>query len=384
LNLPILGNIQLGPWAGSLLTILWIVGVINAINLVDGIDGLASGLSLISVFGLGTIAMINGQTYTVLLCLSLAGSLAAFLRFNFSPARIFLGDTGSMFLGFMLAALAITSSSRASGSVMLLSPVLALGFPIFDTVTSMLRRLLRGRSPFFGDRAHTHHRLLDYGYSQRQVALILYAIALMCVFSGIISQIFYPHEILPLFAIGLYAGVVIMVAWVNGFLRLRHILRISMCHKRNVKFDAFTRWAAVAVEANAALDVDDFFRIGCKQLNLRFIEARYADSQAVIASTRVKEEKEENRIICDPVESIQVRDAAGEAVQIRYQLDHIYSLSNQTDEDARETDKLEHQDVMACLAHLFASIRIGDWDKHRIIEPFASPEDEKTVEFFQE
>lgn len=363
-QLPLFGSIHMGPLVGSLVTIVWIVGVINAINLVDGIDGLATGLSLISTLGLAAIAIINGHTFTVLLCLTLAGSLLAFLGYNYNPARIFLGDAGSMFLGFMMATLSLMGASRAGGTVMLLAPVLALGFPIFDTITSMLRRILRGRSPFIGDRSHTHHRLLDYGYSQRQVALILYAIALMCVLSAVICQVVYPRDILPLFAVGLYALVVVFVAWINGYLRLRHIFRVSMCRKRNSKFDAFSKWASMALNDNEQINIEDIFRAGCKDLNLRFLEIAYLDPPEVILSFRAKAERRDYLIACDPVESTVVNDADLTPLRIRYQLDHVYDLAMLADENIREADKLEHQDVVACLAHLFSRIRIAQIDNH--------------------
>lgn len=361
-NLPFIGTVNLGVVGGMILTILWVVGMINAFNLVDGVDGLAAGLALVSSIGLGIVAALNGHTMVVLVCLGLAGSLSGFLVFNFHPAKIFLGDTGSLFLGFTMATISLLGASKTTGSIMLLTPMLALGFPIFDTVTSMIRRILRGRNPFIGDRSHTHHRLLDYGYTQRQVVLILYSVAIMCTISSILSQILYPQDRGPLLAIGIYASVVIFIAWINGYLRLRHALRVSWCRARNGKLESFTKYARLSYQSDASLaNLQEIMRLGCKELQLRFLEMGLDGDPdgEVLISVSLKGGEDVDNALLDPVEELRVQDAGGRLLAVHYQLNHRNDRFEQWDEHAREMDKLEHQDVMACLAHLFNSIHVG-------------------------
>ncbi|MCB9655226.1 MAG: undecaprenyl/decaprenyl-phosphate alpha-N-acetylglucosaminyl 1-phosphate transferase [Deltaproteobacteria bacterium] len=162
------------------LTVLWFVGVINALNLIDGLDGLASGLALFAAVVLFTVSF---QDHAVVLCLvsaALGGSLLGFLFFNFNPAKIFLGDSGSMFLGFALAAISVWTQRKGATVVALAVPVLALGVPILDVTLSVVRRVGRGRSPFTPDREHVHHRLLALGLSHRRAVVTLYGLG--CVF----------------------------------------------------------------------------------------------------------------------------------------------------------------------------------------------------------
>ena len=188
------------------LTVIWLVGITNALNLVDGLDGLASGIAFIVCMTIGAIAYMNENSGIVFIALSLAGSIIGFLRYNFYPAKIFLGDSGSLLLGFLLAVISIQASSKGATLVAVLAPILALGFPIVDTLLSMIRRLLqsihiidyptkngrfrtvffKGFSVFKADKDHTHHRLLRIGFSQRKAVVILYAI---CVALSILSLV---------------------------------------------------------------------------------------------------------------------------------------------------------------------------------------------------
>lgn len=168
-------DIQLPLWLDNFLLICWIVGVINVVNWLDGLDGLATGISTIAaliLFFLSLAPFVN-QPATALLAVILFGSSLGFLRFNFNPARIFLGDSGSMFLGFMLAILAVISGGK------LATAGLVLGIPILDAAWVILRRVATGQMPWSADRKHLHHRLLDAGLSQRQTVLLYW------VFSGL-------------------------------------------------------------------------------------------------------------------------------------------------------------------------------------------------------
>jgi len=177
--IPFIGGFPLSPQLGVIFSLLWIVGMINAFNLIDGLDGLAAGIALIASVALVVLGMITGNTMIALICLPLAGSLAAFLLFNSHPARIFLGDTGSMFLGYILATVTLMGTYKSETFAIILGPALTLSFPIFETLVSMARRFVRGVPIFSGDGHHTHHRLLRKGFSKRQVVLILYGVTLL-------------------------------------------------------------------------------------------------------------------------------------------------------------------------------------------------------------
>ena len=185
------GKLDLGV-LDYIVTVLWIVGVTNAVNLIDGLDGLASGVSAIALLAMFPIAMLQNDPGTAVVALVLAGAVLGFLRYNFNTARIFLGDSGSLFLGFMLAILSLQSSTKSSTAFALLVPIVALGLPIMDTLLSMVRRLIRSFLPqsntgtkgrrrwsgmFTADRGHIHHQLLARGLSHRRVVLLLYMVS---------------------------------------------------------------------------------------------------------------------------------------------------------------------------------------------------------------
>ncbi len=175
--LPAFGNLQMGVFAYPV-TVLWIVGITNAVNLIDGLDGLAAGVVFFAAATNLVVALLADATLMALLMASLMGALVGFLIYNFNPARIFMGDSGSYFLGFVLATTSLIGSThKASTAVSLLVPILALGVPIFDTLFSMVRRILERRSVFSPDRGHIHHRLLDLGLSHRRAVLILYGVS---------------------------------------------------------------------------------------------------------------------------------------------------------------------------------------------------------------
>jgi len=179
IQLPLFGTLQMGVFALPV-TVLWIVGVTNAVNLIDGLDGLAAGVTFFAAFTSFVIASISGSVFVALTMAALMGALVGFLFFNFNPARIFMGDSGSYFLGFVLATTALAGGGlqqKASTAVSLLVPVLALGLPIFDTLFSMFRRVLERRPIFSADRGHVHHRLLDIGLTHRRAVMFLYGVS---------------------------------------------------------------------------------------------------------------------------------------------------------------------------------------------------------------
>jgi UDP-GlcNAc:undecaprenyl-phosphate/decaprenyl-phosphate GlcNAc-1-phosphate transferase len=177
LSIPFVGNVTLHPILGFVLTLVWVVGIANAFNLIDGVDGLASGSALFSSLVLLTVSLIQGKVLVAVIALVLTGALAGFLRYNFNPASIFLGDSGSLFVGFALAALSIQGSQKASTAVAVAIPILAFGLPVVDTTVALARRFLSRKPLFQGDREHIHHMLLERGWSQRRVVLVLYGVS---------------------------------------------------------------------------------------------------------------------------------------------------------------------------------------------------------------
>ncbi len=166
------------PWIVSLLvTVVWIVGITNTINLIDGLDGLAAGVALIASISIAYTAHINGRTDVAMAMLAIAGSALGFLPFNFNPAKIFMGDGGSLFLGFMLAGISVMSPMKSATMVATVVPVLVLGLPIFDTAFAILRRLINRRPIMEADKGHLHHRIMAAGLGQRRTVLTLYGIS---------------------------------------------------------------------------------------------------------------------------------------------------------------------------------------------------------------
>jgi UDP-GlcNAc:undecaprenyl-phosphate/decaprenyl-phosphate GlcNAc-1-phosphate transferase len=180
LDLPVLFGTRHFSWfIGLPLTIVWVLAITNAFNLIDGLDGLAAGSALFSTMVVFAVALVSGSSLVSLMTLALAGSILGFLRFNFSPATIFLGDCGSLFIGFMLSALALQGAQKAPTIIAVAIPVVSFGLPILETGLSIVRRFLGGRPVFTADREHIHHKLLQRGLSQRQVVITLYAVSAM-------------------------------------------------------------------------------------------------------------------------------------------------------------------------------------------------------------
>lgn len=164
------------------ITILGIVGVCNAVNMIDGLDGLAGGISLTAFASFACLAFISGQTTLMLLSLALCGCLVGFLLYNWHPARLFMGDAGSLFLGFSAGFISIALTQQQNSLITPVTPLLILAVPIVDTITIMVKRLMKGRSPFHADKAHLHHILLKMGFSRSQAASII--ICLSALFSA--------------------------------------------------------------------------------------------------------------------------------------------------------------------------------------------------------
>ena len=169
--------VVLPAWLSIILSVIWIVFITNAVNFIDGLDGLAAGVSAIMSVSLVFISIRVGEYSIALFGIALMGACFGFLPFNFNPAKIFMGDTGSTFLGFMLATLSIQGVFKSYAVISFAVPLLILGLPLFDASFAMIRRVLTGKSPMMADRGHLHHRLIDMGFSQKQTVFILYAIS---------------------------------------------------------------------------------------------------------------------------------------------------------------------------------------------------------------
>jgi UDP-GlcNAc:undecaprenyl-phosphate GlcNAc-1-phosphate transferase len=181
-DLPLLGAFSMGVFSLPV-TVFWIVGIINAVNLIDGLDGLAAGVVFFAGVTNFVVAYMLGTTFVAMVMATVTGAVLGFLFFNFNPARIFMGDSGSYFLGFVLACCSIAGPlQKASAAVSIAVPIVALGVPIIDTLLAMVRRFLERRPIFSPDRGHIHHRLIDMGITHRRAVLIIYGITVaLCV-----------------------------------------------------------------------------------------------------------------------------------------------------------------------------------------------------------
>lgn len=170
-------------------TFFWIIGITNAINFIDGIDGLAAGVSGIAAWTLGFVALISGRYDAAVLAFTLGAAAFAFLPYNFSEKyKMFMGDSGSNFLGYSLAVVSILGVVKVAAAFTMLLPIIILAVPIFDTLFAIIRRVLAGKSPFEPDTSHLHHRISNLGFSHRQTALIIYAVSIVLSFIAIYSM----------------------------------------------------------------------------------------------------------------------------------------------------------------------------------------------------
>jgi len=225
LDLPVLFGQHTLPWfVGLPLTVLWVVAITNAFNLIDGLDGLAAGSALFSTMVFFVVALVNHSWLGSLMSVALAGAILGFLRFNFNPATIFLGDSGSLFIGFLLSALALAGAQKAPTFVAVAIPVVSFGLPILETTLSILRRLISGRPIFTADREHIHHKLLAMGFSHRQVVIVLYAV----------SAIFALLSLFLLWPTGSTLGLVLAVVGTGIWLGVQHLNYLEFGELRRV------------------------------------------------------------------------------------------------------------------------------------------------------
>jgi UDP-N-acetylmuramyl pentapeptide phosphotransferase/UDP-N-acetylglucosamine-1-phosphate transferase len=241
--------LQLG-WLAFPVTVLWVVGITNAVNMSDGLDGLAAGVSaitcaVIAVFAIHSTTIYDGsiESNSVMMAvfaLALLGSLCGFLIFNFNPAKVFMGDSGSLFLGFTIAATSVVCASKTTALVALALPALALGIPIFDTLFSMLRRWLERRSVFAADRGHFHHRLLDLGLNHRHAVLAIYLATASAAGLGLLMM--FSQDLTSVALFGLILLLLIVLFRFVGAVRLRDTMTrlqekysVAQCKRQETK-----------------------------------------------------------------------------------------------------------------------------------------------------
>jgi UDP-GlcNAc:undecaprenyl-phosphate GlcNAc-1-phosphate transferase len=231
------------------LTIFWVLLITNAFNLIDGLDGLAAGSALFSTLTVFVLSLVsqNGLLSVVTICL--AGAILGFLRFNFNPATIFLGDCGSLFVGFMLSALALAGAQKTPTIVAVAIPIVSFGLPIMDTGLAVFRRFLSGKPLFSADRQHVHHRLLQRGLTQRQAVLVLYAVSAFC---GLLSLfLLYPGGqsiALVLFVLGLGILLGVQQLGYHEFFELKRLAQRTLDQKLVIANNVAIRHAAESLE----------------------------------------------------------------------------------------------------------------------------------------
>jgi UDP-GlcNAc:undecaprenyl-phosphate GlcNAc-1-phosphate transferase len=240
---------------GLPLTVVWILLITNAFNLIDGLDGLAAGSACFSTIVVFVTSLFVPNATVTLLTIALAGVILGFLRFNFYPASIFMGDSGSMFIGFMLAALALTGSEKAPTMIAVAIPVISFGFPIIDVALAVSRRFVGGKPLFAGDRDHIHHKLLDRGLSQRGAVLVLYGVTASFALLSLVLLHDAAMIALVLTIIGI--GVILGVQYLGyaEFIELQGVLRRTAERRRSMSNNVEIRHAVEAMNSCADINV---------------------------------------------------------------------------------------------------------------------------------
>jgi UDP-GlcNAc:undecaprenyl-phosphate GlcNAc-1-phosphate transferase len=273
--------LDLGAW-GFLLTLLWVVGITNAVNLSDGLDGLAAGVSAIACGVIAIFAIYSDNVVLAVLMLALAGSLCGFLFFNFNPAKVFMGDCGSLFLGFTIAAASVICVAKSATLVGLTLPALALGIPIFDTLFSMLRRFLERRSLFAPDRGHFHHRLLDLGLRQRHAVVMIYLVTLLATGLGLFMLVSENISSLVVFACLLF--LIVLLFRVVGAVRLGETLarlQEKSAYSRQERGER-KAFEYLQLRLRQARDADQWWRAICEaaqRLELAWVSLQVTDAE---------------------------------------------------------------------------------------------------------
>ena len=254
LSLPFVGTVELGFVVGMLFTVIWFVGITNAFNLIDGLDGLAAGAALFALSTMFVVASYHGLVGAATVTIILAGATVGFLCFNFHPASIFLGDSGSLFLGFMLAGIGLIGSQKSPTVIAVAIPIVSLGLPVLDTTLAVARRFLRGQPIFSADRAHIHHRLLSLGHSPRRVALLLYSACALLGLGGMMLVNDSAYVAVVLLVIGLGVGLAVQRLRYYEFEELARVLKRGVHQRKVIGRNVRIREASMRVSDLTTLD----------------------------------------------------------------------------------------------------------------------------------
>ncbi len=279
LSVPLGGaaSVELNAVLSAIVTVVWLVGITNAFNLIDGLDGLASGAALFALTTMFVVASIYGQTGAAFVTLVLAGATLGFLFFNFHPASIFLGDSGSLFLGFMLAGIGLLSSQKSPTVVALAIPLVSLGLPVLDTALAIFRRFLRGKPIFSADRGHIHHRLLSLGHSPRKVALLLYGACAVLALGAMLMVRQAAFIALVLLVVGLGVGLAVQRLRFHEFEEFGRVLRKGMRGR-----DVIGRGVRIREATMQLASINDLAEI------FRLLERTFAQDQFARSEVRLR------------------------------------------------------------------------------------------------
>jgi UDP-GlcNAc:undecaprenyl-phosphate GlcNAc-1-phosphate transferase len=277
LSLPFVGILDLGGIVGMVFTVVWFVGITNAFNLIDGLDGLAAGAALFALTTMFVVASLNGLVGPATVTIILAGATAGFLCFNFHPASIFLGDSGSLFLGFMLAGIGLLGSQKSPTVIAVAIPIVSLGLPVLDTTLAVARRFLRGQPIFSADRAHIHHRLLSLGHSPRRVALLLYSACALLGLGGMLLVNDSAYVAVVLLVIGLGVGLAVQRLRYYEFEELARLVRRGVRQRKVIGRNVRIREASLRV--SDLTDLDHVFEA---------LEATFAQDEFECAEVRLR------------------------------------------------------------------------------------------------
>jgi UDP-GlcNAc:undecaprenyl-phosphate/decaprenyl-phosphate GlcNAc-1-phosphate transferase len=290
LNLPLLFGARHLAWPiGLPITVLWVIGITNAFNLIDGLDGLAAGSALFSTLVVFVVAIFNGSSLVSLLTIGLAGAILGFLRFNFNPATIFLGDCGSLFIGFMLSALALVGAEKSPTVIAVAIPLVSFGLPILETTLSVLRRLIGGRPVFTADREHIHHKLLQHGFTKHQVVIVLYGV----------SGVFALLSLFLLLPSGSTLGLVLLVLGTGIWFGVQHLGYLEFWEIRRVAQRTIEQRSIFVNDLAIRRATEDLKRTSDYVQVCRILRAAFSTNDFDGFELKVKAKAEEPPIIGD-------------------------------------------------------------------------------------
>jgi UDP-GlcNAc:undecaprenyl-phosphate/decaprenyl-phosphate GlcNAc-1-phosphate transferase len=281
-----LGGHHVNHWIAIPLTVFWLVGCSNAVNLIDGVDGLATGVGVFAALTMLIAALMGGNNALALAIAPLFGALCGFLRYNFNPASIFLGDSGSLSIGFLLGCFGIVWSQKSATMLGITAPLMALSIPLLDTALAIARRILRGQPVFGADRRHIHHLLLDRGLTPRRVALVLYGICGIAATLSLLQSMLAKHyggAILVLFCAAVWGGIQHL-----GYAEFNLAGRLIQPRTFQRVLDAQMRLRALEQDLKTAGTVDDCWAViraasrdlGFQRLSMRLDHTVYRETLA--------------------------------------------------------------------------------------------------------